>query len=415
MGYDIFMLDIRLLRDESETVKKGLAAKGADASLADEFLKWDKLWREVTAELEDLRAEQNRLSRERAVEEAKANKERVKDKEKELSDIEVKRTAAWMQIPNLPLPGVPPGKSEAENVVLRTWGEKPEFDFKPKDHLELGEKLGILDFESGVKVSGSGFYYLKNDGVLLELALVRYALDFLRSKGFDLWFTPDVARERFYLGTGYQPRGPEAQTYVIEGSDLGLIATAEVTLAAIHSDEILEDSALPKLYAGYSHCFRQESGAYGKYSKGLYRVHQFTKVEMFAFSKPEDSPAVHERLLGLEEELWQGLGIPYRVLEMCAGDLGAQAARKIDLEAWMPGRGDWGEVTSTSNTTDYQARRLNIRMRGAKGNELVHTLNGTAIATSRAIVAVLENYQTKEGRVRVPETLRKYLGKDIIG
>ena len=409
------MIDATLLRNDPDAVKAGIASKNADPALADEFLKWDKVWREVTAELEDLRAEQNRLSRERAVDEAKANKERVKGKEKELEEVEAKRQAAWLEIPNLPLATVPAGKSEAENVELRVWGEKPEFDFKPKDHLELGEKLGILDFESGAKVSGSGFYYLKNDGVLLELALVRYALDFLREKGFDLWFTPDMARERFYLGTGYQPRGPEAQTYVIEGSDLGLIATAEVTLAAIHSDEILEESALPKLYAGYSHCFRQESGAYGKYSKGLYRVHQFTKVEMFAFSKPEDSPAVHERLLGLEEELWQGLGIPYRVLEMCAGDLGAQAARKIDLEAWMPGRGDWGEVTSTSNTTDYQARRLNIRMRGAKGNELVHTLNGTAIATSRAIVAVLENYQTKEGRVRVPEALRKYLGKDIIG
>jgi len=275
----------------------------------------------------------------------------------------------------------------------------------------LGESLDIIDFERASKVSGSGFYYLKNEGGLLELALVRYALDFLKNKGCELLFTPDLARDRFYLGTGYLPRGPEAQTYEIKDSDLGLIATAEITLAGYHADEILNEADLPKRYAGYSHCFRQEAGGYGKYSKGLYRVHQFTKVEFFCYSKPEDSSRMHEEILFWEEELWRGLGIPYRVIDMCTGDLGTQAARKFDLEAWMPGRDDWGEVTSASNTTDYQARRLGIKFRRKSGEtEFAHTLNGTAIATSRAIVAILENYQTESGRVKIPETLVKYIG-----
>ncbi|MBI4086179.1 MAG: serine--tRNA ligase [Candidatus Liptonbacteria bacterium] len=410
------MLDIKLLREEPEKVKKGVAAKGDDPKLVDEFLRLDEIWRKLTAEIENLRHEQKELEGERDFEAAKAVKEKIKEKEKELGMTETERRNAWMSIPNIPFEDIPAGKSEEDNRILREVGEKPEFDFVPKDHAELGKSLGIIDFESGSKIAGSGFYFLKNEGVLLELALVRYALDFLTENGFVLWLTPDLARDTFYLSTGYHPRGPEAQTYTIEGSDLGLIATAEVTLAGIHSDEMLEESALPKLYAGYSHCFRQEGGAYGKYSKGLYRVHQFTKVEMFVYCKAGDSPELHQKLLWLEEKLWQGLGIPYRVLEMCAGDLGAQAARKFDLEAWMPGRGDWGEVTSTSNTSDYQARRLGIRFRGKDGNvEFAHTLNGTAVATSRAIVAILENYQTKEGKVAIPSVLQKYVGKEIIG
>jgi len=409
------MLDIKLLREEPEKVKQGIASKGADPKLVDEFLRLDEIWRKLTAELENLRHEQKELSTERDIDAAKAVKEKIKEKEKELGGIEAERRNAWLLLPNIPFEDVPAGKSEEDNRVLREVGEKPKFNFVPKDHAELGKSLDIIDFESGSKVAGSGFYFLKNEGVLLELALVRYALDFLAENGFDLWLTPDLARDTFYLGTGYQPRGPEAQTYTIEGSDLGLIATAEVTLAGIHSDEILEESALPKLYAGYSHCFRQEGGAYGKYSKGLYRVHQFTKVEMFVYCKAEDSPELHQKLLEFEEKLWQGLGIAYRIVEMCAGDLGAQAARKFDLEAWMPGRDDWGEVTSVSNTTDYQARRLGIRFRGKDGKvEFAHTLNGTAIATSRAIVAILENYQTKDGKVRIPKALQNYVGKEII-
>lgn len=432
------MLDIKLLREEPDRVKRGILAKNADPNLVDAFLELDKEWRDATARVEELRAKQKEISRLRYsfavgygsaqqgsggqaekpdVEAGKKNKGDIREAEAELEGIEKEREIVWMQIPNLPSEDTPVGKDESGNVEIRKWGIPPKFNFAPKDHLELGEKLGIIDFESGAKIAGSGFYYLKNDGVLLELALVRYALDFLRARGFDLWFTPDVAREKFYLGTGYNPRGPEAQTYVIENSDLGLIATAEVTLAGLHADEVLAENELPKLYAGYSHCFRQESGAYGKYSRGLYRVHQFTKVEMFAYVKPEDSSDLHDKLLGIEEELWRGLGIPYRVLQMCAGDLGAQAARKFDLEAWMPGRDDWGEITSTSNTTDYQSRRLNIKFRRSPptGGEFAHTLNGTAIATSRAIVAILENYQTADGKVEVPNVLKPYIGKDIIG
>ena len=248
----------------------------------------------------------------------------------------------------------------------------------------------------------------------MELALVRYALDFLRREGFDIWLTPDAAKDTFYLGTGYAPKGPEAQTYLIEGTDLGLIATSEVTLAGLHAKEIFKKEELPKFYAGYSQCFRQEAGAYGKYSKGLYRVHQFTKIEMFAYVRPEESEEAHKRLLNLEEKLWQSMGIPYRVLEMCTGDLGSQAARKYDLEAWMPGRGDWGEITSVSNTTDYQARRLGIKYKEGEGEtKFVHTLNGTAIATARAIIAILENYQRKDGSVEVPKVLRGYVGKRV--
>lgn len=409
------MLDIKLLRDNPDLVKKGISAKNADSGLVDEFLHLDKEWRELTAKLDLKRAEQRKLSEARDVESGKRNKEEIKALESKLSELEAERDKALRAIPGLPDSKAPLGKSEAENVVLREVGKRRKFDFEPKDHLELGESLGIIDFEAGAKVAGSGFYYLKNDGALLELALVQYALDFLRKNGFELWLTPDLAREKFYLGTGYQPRGPEAQTYVISDSDLGLIATAEVTLAGIHAEETLAEESLPRRYAGYSHCFRQEGGAYGKYSKGLYRVHQFTKVEMFVYSRPEDSSRMHEELLKLEEELWQGLEIPYRAVEMCTGDLGAQAARKFDLEAWMPGRKDWGEVTSTSNTTDYQARRLGIRFRGKEGTKFAHTLNGTAIATSRAIIAILENYQRKDGKVDVPKVLQRYMGKKIIG
>lgn len=409
------MLDVNLIRNNPDEVKDGISKKGASPKLVDNFLALDKEWRELTKEADNLRARQNELSAQRNIEEGKKVKTQVQEIEAVLRKLETNRQGILEQIPNPPSDGVPAGKDESENVVLREVGEKPKFDFEPKDHVNLGNTLDILDFESGSRVAASGFYYLKNDGVLLELALVHYALDFLSKNGFTPWLTPDLARQKFYLGTGYLPQGEEAQTYTIENSDLGLIATAEVTLAGIHSDEILNEADLPKLYAGYSHCFRQEAGAYGKYSKGLYRVHQFTKVEMFTYTTPEDSPSMHEKLLELEEKLWQGLGIPYRVVEMCTGDLGAMAARKFDLEAWMPGRDDWGEVTSASNTTDYQARRLGIKFRRKNSEvEFVHTLNGTALATSRAIIAILENYQTKEGRVVIPEVLRSYVGKSEI-
>ena len=320
-----------------------------------------------------------------------------------------------MQIPNLPLPQVPFGKNERDNVEVKKWGKPTEFNFQPKDHLELGKNLGILDFEAGAKVSGSQFYFLYGAGALLEIALVQYAMDLLYKEGFTPVITPDLAKSKFYLGTGYMPKGNEAQTYEIEGEDLGLIATAEVTLAGKHSDEIIPEQELPLKYIGYSHCFRKEAGAYGKYSKGLYRVHQFTKAEMFIYCKPEESEAMHEHILAMEEKIYQELGLPYRVLEMCTGDLGAMAARKFDIEAWMPTRGEYGEVTSTSNCTDYQARNLKIRLRRKDGkSEYVHMLNNTTIASPRALAAVLENFQTKEGSVKIPKVLRDYVGKKEI-
>lgn len=403
------MIDIKLIRERTDFVKEGISKKNFDLSKVDIVLELDKKRIELLQQVESLRAERNTLTKETA-ERGKEIKEELKNLEPELEEIERNFKQLMNEIPNLPQEESPIGTSEAENVEVRIVGEKPQFSFTPKDHVEIGKKLDILDFENGAKVSGSGFYYLKNAGALLEVALVNYGLQFLAHRGFTPIITPDLAKEKFYLGTGYNPKGDEAQTYMVSDTDLGLIATAEVTIAGYHADEIIENLDNPKLYGGYSHCFRQEAGAYGKYSKGLYRVHQFTKVEMFAYTKKEDSKNVHLKFLELEEEFWQSLGIPYRVLEMCTGDLGSQAARKFDLEAWMPGRDDWGEVTSTSNTTDYQARNLNIRYRDGESIEYAHMLNGTLVATSRAIIAILENFQQEDGSVKIPEVLIPFMG-----
>jgi len=326
--------------------------------------------------------------------------------------------AALAGIPNLVHPDVPRG-GEDDARELRRVGEIPRFDFAPRDHVALGEALQGLDFEAGARVAGQKWYFLKNDLVLLELALQRYALDVLLEDGFTPFVTPDVARPEIVEGLGFSPRGPETQVYSLANADLCLVGTAEITLGGLHADEVLDEESLPRKYAGISHCFRTEAGAHGRESRGLYRVHQFTKVEMFAFTRPEDSEAMHAHLLALEERIFQGLELPYRVVDIAAGDLGAPAYRKFDLEAWMPGRGAggaWGEVTSTSSCTDYQARRLRIRFRrkGGRRTELVHTLNGTAVASSRAIVAILENHQRADGTVAVPKALRPYLGRDAL-
>lgn len=406
------MLDLNFIRHNPDRVKKGIAAKQIDPSLVDKVLGVDEKRRQLIKEIENLRARRNKIAKiGEASGEGRKIKENLQKLEPELKGTERDLEELLLEIPNLPLDEVKVGKNEKENVILRQWGPIPKFSFKPLDHLELAEKLDLADFKTGAKVAGSNFYYLKNEAVILEQALILYALNFLVKEGFTPWLTPDLAKEKFYLGTGYLPRGPEAQTYVISGEDLGLVATAEVTLAGIHADEILTEKELPKKYAGFSHCFRVEAGGYGKYSRGLYRVHQFSKVEMFIYCKPGEEKQFHKYLLELEEKIFQRLGIPYRVVEMCTGDLGAQAARKFDLEAWMPGRDDWGEMTSTSNTTDYQARRLNIKYRQKNGViEFLHTLNGTALATSRALIAILENYQQEDGSVIIPEVLHEYTG-----
>lgn len=411
------MLDAKYVREHIEEVKENLKKRGISLNI-DEIIALDEQRISLIQNIETHRAERNQISKVDSEEHRKRGKEikeALKRMEPELVETESKLKQMLWNLPNMVSPKTPVGKGEEDNVEVKKWGEPTTFTFKPKDHLEIGIALDLLDFELGSKVAGSQFYFLKNEAVLLELALEQYAIQFLIKEGFTPWMTPDLAKSKYYLGTGYQPKGPEQQIYTIEGEDLGLIATAEITLAGIHADETLPEKALPKKYVGISHCYRVEAGGYGRYSKGLYRVHQFTKVEMFLYSRPEESERLHEYLLALEEKIFQGLKIPYRVLEMCSGDLGGQAARKFDVEAWMPGRNDYGEVTSTSNCTDYQARRLRVKVKREDGTtEYAHMLNGTAVATSRAIIAILENNQQEDGSVVVPEVLRPFVGKDKI-
>jgi seryl-tRNA synthetase len=346
-------------------------------------------------------------------------KEEVASVEKELAAAEAELEARMLTIPNLVHPEVPAG-GEEDFRELRRVGEVPHFAFAPQDHLAIGERLGLFDLEAGARVAGQKFYFLAREAVMLELALQRFALDVAVRAGFTPYVTPDLARRAVVDGLAFSPRGEETQIYSIAGADLDLIGTAEITLGGYHADRILEEAELPVRMAGLSHCFRTEAGSAGRESKGLYRVHQFTKVEFFVLARPEESEAMHAEILGLEEEIFQRLEIPYRVIELAAGDLGAPAFRKFDLEAWMPGRGEaggWGEVTSTSNCTDYQARRLKIRFRraNAKRNEFVHTLNGTAVATTRALIALLENHQRADGSIGIPAALRPYAGFDRIG
>jgi seryl-tRNA synthetase len=351
--------------------------------------------------------------------EGRALKEAVSRIEAELAAQRARFEEAIAKLPNFIHPAVPDG-GEDDARELSRWGEPRRFAFAALDHVQLGQKLDLLDFDGGAKVAGQKFYYLKNEAVLLELALQRYALDVLLEEGFTPYVTPDVARPAIVDSLGYNPRGAETQIYSLANEDLCLVGTAEITLGGLYADAIVQEDELPLQLAGVSHCFRTEAGAAGRESKGLYRVHQFTKVEMFAITRPEDSDAMHARLLAIEERIFQGLELPYRVVDIAAGDLGAPAYRKFDIEAWMPGRGEggaYGEISSTSNCTDYQARRLQTRFRrkGAKKNEYVHMLNGTAVSNARAILAVLENHQQADGSVAVPRALRAYVGRDVIG
>jgi seryl-tRNA synthetase len=346
----------------------------------------------------------------------------VGENEAELKQVAADLRAEQTRIPNMSHPDAPVSESEEDSITLRTWGEKPQFDFKPLDHVELAEKHNLVDLEAGSRVAGHGFYFLKNEAVLLELALVQYAATKVRAAGFELCTTPDLARDDVLEGIGFSPRGPEAQIYSIENSDLSLVATAEITLGGMMMDQVIDVADLPIKLAGISHCFRTEAGAHGRATRGIYRVHQFTKVEMFGFTAPdvETSNAFQDEIVDIEEAIFQGLGIPYRVIDTCTGDLGGPAYRKFDLEAWMPGRGEngaYGEVTSASNCTDYQARRLNTRCKSAekKGTQYVHTVNGTAIAVTRAIIAILENNQQADGSIIIPEALRSWVGQEIIG
>lgn len=421
------MLDPRFIREHAAEIKENVRRRRLSVDV-DAYLQADEARLACLQDVETLRRERNEVAqrisqvaadeRPSLIERGKQVKEALVVKETELAGYEAQAKELIVQIPNMTHPDVPEGGSDAENKEIRRVGDiRPLAN--PKSHTELAQAHDLLDFERAAKVTGAKFYYVKRDLVLLEQALILWALQELRADGFIALETPDLAKNEVLLGTGYQPRGDETQIYSIEGTDLSLVATAEITIGGYHKDEILDESQLPLKYVGLSHCFRTEAGSYGRESYGLYRVHQFNKVEMFVFCAPWQSEAIHEELRRLEERLFTKLQIPFRVLDICTADLGGPAYRKYDLEAWMwgkkEGQGDWGEVTSASNCTDYQARRLNIRVRKADGSlEYAHTLNGTAIALSRALIAILENYQQADGSILVPEVLRPLCGFDVI-
>jgi seryl-tRNA synthetase len=406
------MLDIAFIRENTEKVKAGVAAKQFDPKIVDEVLGLDEKRRKLIVEAEELRAKRNKAAEGKDIAEGKKIKEELKKIEPELAKAEEEFKKALNQIPNLPADEVKEGKDERENEVINKWGEPKKFSFKAKDHLQLGEALGIIDVERASKVSGSRFAYLKGDSVLLEFALVQFALETLVKEGFVPVVPPVFIKKEMMGAMGYLEHGGEGDMYTFDKDGLVLIGTSEQAIGPMHANETLND--LPLRYVGFSSCFRRESGSYGKDTRGILRVHQFDKVEMFSFTKPEDSDKEHEYLLSLEEKLFKALEIPYQVVKMCSGDLGTPAARKYDLEAWMPGQGEYREVTSTSTTTDFQARRLNIKYQAGGKTEYVHTLNGTAFAIGRTIIAIMENYQQEDGSIEIPEVLRKWVGKDKI-
>jgi seryl-tRNA synthetase len=428
------MLDVKYVIANPQAVKENCRNRNAPPDVledVDRAIELEGERRGLLQGVEEIRRRQNEVAqsagkerdpqkRSALIEEGKALKSRVADEEETLRRLEGELARRLRRIPNLTHPDAPVGRTEDDSREIRRSGTPRTFDFKPKDHVELGKDLDLIDFETAGKVSGSGFYFLKNDAVLLDLALQQLALRKLIEAGFTPIVTPDLARNSILEGIGFTPRGDETQVYSIEESELSLIGTAEITLGGMLADSVLAEADLPVKYVGLSHCFRTEAGAAGRASRGLYRVHQFTKVEMFAFSTPESSGAIHAEMLAIEESFFQSLGIPFRVLDICSGDLGGPAFRKFDLEAWMPGRGEhgeYGEVTSTSDCTDYQARRLNIRYRptAQKGTRFVHTLNGTAVAVSRALIVILENYQRSDGLIDIPEVLQPFVGKAVIG
>lgn len=360
-------------------------------------------------------------AREALKEEGRRLREQKDAAQQEHDDLEAALLAIQTRIPNMAHANSPIGKDDQANLEISRGKWLPRnFEFAPLDHLTLGERQGWIDFEGGARTTGNGFYFLTGEIVLLDLALQQYAVRELVKRGFTPAITPDLARDSVLEGIGFMPRGPETQIYSVADSDLSLIGTAEITLGGLYSGRTLTEAELPIRLVGISHCYRTEAGAAGRASRGLYRVHQFTKVEMFAFCLPDQSDAIHEEFRNIECDLFDAIEIPYRVLEIATGDLGGPAYRKFDLEAWMPGRGEsgeWGEVTSTSNCTDYQSRRLNIRFKekDKKGTQFVHTLNGTAFALSRALISILENHQNANGTVSIPQVLRPFVGMDAIG
>ena len=420
MCYILVMLDIKFIRENKDLIKKNCENRGVKCDI-DRLLALDDMRKDTLLQIEELNALKNDINalvqeaksdeeKKEVIEKGKEIKNKLEKAEPELAKINDEYKIILTQIPNITHPDSPVGKDDSENKEIEKYGEEPKFDFTPKNHEELGKDLDIIDFERAAKVSGAKFYYLKNEGVMLELALIQYAFEKIMEHGFIPFTTPDLAKDKVLEGIGFNPRGPETQVYSIENTDLSLVGTAEITMGGYHMDEIIPEEKLPLKYAALSHCFRTEAGSYGRHSSGLYRVHQFSKVEIFAYTKPEESEKMHTEIKNIEVEIFKGLGVPFRVVDICTGDLGGPAYRKYDLEAWMTSKNSWGEVTSTSDTTTYQARRLNIKVKRKDGTkEYLHMLNGTGIAISRALIAILENYQQADGSVKIPEVLQKYM------
>ncbi|HHU89345.1 MAG: serine--tRNA ligase [Sphaerochaetaceae bacterium] len=415
------MIDLREIKERRDEIAANIKNRGMKVDI-DQIIELQEERAQLLKRVDELRSKRNENAakmkgkldsdvRAQLIEEGKALKDEISQDETLLKEVEERYLSLAKTIPNYAHKGIPTGVGEDDNREIKRFGKPTTFTFTPKDHIELGEALDLVDFDTGTKVTGPKFYFLKNEAVYMSLALERYALDTLRKHGFTPVLTPDLAKEEILEGIGFNPRGEESNIYSIADTDLCLVGTAEITLGGYHANTILEKEALPIKFGGISHCFRREAGSAGQFSRGLYRVHQFSKVEMFVYTLPEESEKVHEQLLAIEEEIYQGLNLPYRVVDTCSGDLGAPAFRKYDIEAWMPGRGDYGEVTSTSNCTDYQARRLNIRYREEDGSiRHPHLLNGTTIAVSRTILAIMENYQREDGSIAMPSILVPYLG-----
>jgi seryl-tRNA synthetase len=414
------MLDIKFIRENPEAVRAGAAAKNITVEI-DEIIRLDAERRVLIGDSEALKAEQNKASemiakvsdageRKRMIDELRGVKERFKALADQLEAVEGRLGALLRTIPNMPRPDVKVAASDSENYVIRRVGEPPQFGFASRDYMEIGEALGIIDTERAAKVSGARFGYLMGDGALLEFALVQYTLSVLTAEGFIPVVPPVLIGEKTMAGMGYLDHARD-EVYHLPEDNLYLVGTAEQPLGGLHMDETFREEDLPRRYVGFSTCFRREAGSYGKDVRGILRVHQFDKLEMFSYTVAEESDAEHERLLAMEEKLLGGLGLPYQVLGIVSGDLGDPAARKYDVETWVPSQQTYRETHSTSTCTDWQARRLNTRVRRRDGQtEYVHTLNGTGFAVGRAIIAILENNQTEDGRVRIPEALRPYMG-----
>jgi len=402
------MLDIKFIRQNPEKVREGCHKKGVKCQI-NQILDLDEKRRGLLQKVEGLRAQQKKLGKDN-IQEAQGIKTQIKQIEPELEKVEKDLQNLLLQVPNLPQDDVPVGKDESENKVLREEGKKPKFNFKPKDYLTIAEKLDLIDVKRAAKVAGTRFGYRKGEAVLLEFALINLVLDILTKEKFIPVVPPVMIKPEMAVGMGYLEQSNDEEAYFIEKDQLYLVGTSEQTIGTMHAGEIFQEKELPKRYVGFSTCFRREAGSYGKDTKGIFRVHQFNKIEMFSFCHPEKSKEEHQFLLKMEERLMQSLKIPYQVVQICTGDLGIPAANKYDIETWLPSENNYRETHSTSNCTDFQSRRLKIRYRSQKGLEFVHTLNGTAFAIGRTLIAIIENYQQKDGSIEVPKALQKYTG-----